>query len=157
MNGMDLFVMYIIVFFSGWWCACEYLKKKNEAANKECTAPPESQVIIVPKQGEQLFELDYMQVRAVVERMHNSVRSLERMEEILMDDMDNPQKITCVMGTSKDDSDKGNRLHFSTSSLRQAAQMEREELHTSLRRDVDLLCDMRCYGVTQSVTQSAHY
>lgn len=165
MDGMMNVGTAITAFVGGCIWMYKMLQPTLEQAKhaKQSTEQPEPDPSPI-RAEEQPHELDFVQLSMLIARMNQKKNRLQVVEEALtsaqLGSMGNAQKFRLSWGSIAKDKDNRESTDY-TIALDDAAQhqyivglaqQERAKLRSSLTADVDLLCSLRRYGVTETVT-----
>ncbi|MCC8136230.1 MAG: hypothetical protein LIO40_06135 [Ruminococcus sp.] len=100
--------------------------------------------------------LDYVQAKDIIDRMSDTQRKLDSIEDLLttsqLCDEEYQQNVKCTWGDASGTEDYTFTLSSTSNHFTEMAIEERERLRKDLLSDIDRLCELRRYGVTQSVT-----
>lgn len=173
----DMSLVYIYAIAFGCGCAFMYkmlepqlqqlkqLKKQKQVTEQEIPIPNlEREQISFPKEP-----LDFIWLSTIITRMNQKKKRLNTIDEFLTSTqlgmMGNTQRIRLSCGGADREEKEGGRSDYTfqiddadqQQHLVVVAEKERAKIRTSLEEDVDLICAMRRYGVTQSVTLTEQF
>jgi hypothetical protein len=101
--------------------------------------------------------LDFVQAMSIIERLNLNQNRLKSIEDLLTSsqlcDDEHEQNIKCVWSSAENKEGYTFTLNETANHFTDMAVEEREKLRSEIVSDIDLLCDLRRNGITETVTQ----